>query len=560
MRLPLLRHYSLRTQLSFWFGGLTLLTLTGVGIYVGRVATGELARSSGEALYITANAAADLLGSHLREREQEIDLLRHSPLFTRGALDSTEVRAALDLRLRIHAAYAWLGVADSQGKVLQASDGLLLGADVAQRPWFLQARQQVFTGDVHEAVLLAKLLPGHDDEPLRFIDFAAPIHDDRGQLRGVLGAHAHWRWVTETVASVVQRHMSDRELEFLITDSAGNVLYPQALAGELQLPPAPAQAAHYAVERWPDGLDYLSTRVRLPRTTTAPLDWWIVLRQPAEQALAPVRALRQQLITLGLFASLLFAALARHFARNISAPIEQLADAARQIEQGGTPVLSPATERVREVRALHTAFESMTRTLLRHESELEAQVADRTRELEAANTALAQLATRDALTGAFNRRHLDSSLQAQFSVWRRHGRPFALIMVDADHFKQVNDRHGHPTGDAVLRQLAQLMQQQIRSSDTLARYGGEEFALLLPDSTFEDAANVAEKIRRSVAESHFGEAGKLTVSLGLSGICGEDEDTDTLVSRADEALYLAKQNGRNRVEARPPTAAPRCPP
>jgi diguanylate cyclase (GGDEF)-like protein len=182
---------------------------------------------------------------------------------------------------------------------------------------------------------------------------------------------------------------------------------------------------------------------------------------------------------------------------------------------------------------------------------LEAQVQQRTLQLQAANAALEHLATRDPLTGLHNRRSLDARLADALALGRRYGhvgRVHGLLLIDVDLFKSVNDQHGHAAGDAVLRQLAALLQASVRTTDVAARFGGEEFAVLLPELAGpQEAVRVAEKIRGAVQEAAFPAAGRLTVSIGVSLASPQDADVRQWVERADEALYEAKRGGRNAV-------------
>ncbi|MBF0743828.1 GGDEF domain-containing protein, partial [Shigella flexneri] len=129
--------------LTLWFGTLTLASVLGVGLYLGRVATQDLARFAGEILHTTARSATDLLASNLRERALEIDLLRKSPLLMQGDLDGDTLRDALDVRKDAHMEYAWIGVASPGGQVLQAAGGMLVGEKVDQRDWFREARTRL---------------------------------------------------------------------------------------------------------------------------------------------------------------------------------------------------------------------------------------------------------------------------------------------------------------------------------------------------------------------------------------------------------------------------------
>lgn len=164
---------------------------------------------------------------------------------------------------------------------------------------------------------------------------------------------------------------------------------------------------------------------------------------------------------------------------------------------------------------------------------------------------LAQRASTDFLTGLANRRSLTERLVLEWERLRRHvDRHCALLSVDIDHFKDINDTHGHPTGDAVLVGVAQVMLRQVRSSDLVCRQGGEEFAVVLPDANLERAALLAERIRTAIAAERFAAPkGPLavSVSVGVSAIAVTDNGAEVVLERADRALYEAKRLGRNRV-------------
>ena len=175
---------------------------------------------------------------------------------------------------------------------------------------------------------------------------------------------------------------------------------------------------------------------------------------------------------------------------------------------------------------------------------------------------IARQAARDSLTGMLNRGSLLTEFERELSRVRRGGKALSLAMFDLDHFKQLNDAHGHPAGDEVLRAVAASMRSSIRQQDILGRYGGEEFALVMPDSDAEAAMRVAERIRaavqtRGVQWQH--RRLSITISGGIASYAVHGESGEKLIAAADAALYEAKRNGRNRVllaTARTPDAGP----
>jgi two-component system cell cycle response regulator len=171
-------------------------------------------------------------------------------------------------------------------------------------------------------------------------------------------------------------------------------------------------------------------------------------------------------------------------------------------------------------------------------------------ELRTRNAELDRVSRIDMLTNIYNRRHLDEHLRSVISAARRHDRTIGVLIVDIDHFKNVNDEHGHLAGDAVLREVAVRLAQAMRTEDALGRWGGEEFLAVLTDTPPEGVRVMAERLRQVIAAAPFtlddGSQIRVTVSVGhASGT----EDAEVLVHRADDALYVAKAEGRNRVAA-----------
>ena len=194
-----------------------------------------------------------------------------------------------------------------------------------------------------------------------------------------------------------------------------------------------------------------------------------------------------------------------------------------------------------ELRVMHDALDRLNR-------ELEARVETRTQELQLANQRLEELASIDPLTAVSNRRHFLELARPEISRAKRQGLPLAVVMLDIDFFKSINDRFGHETGDKVLVALAATIRGALRGGDIFARLGGEEFVLMLPGQGFPEAGQLAERLRELVAQNEVPESGAhITISAGVAGLENDSDEIDDLLRRADEALYRAKSEGRNRV-------------
>ncbi len=165
---------------------------------------------------------------------------------------------------------------------------------------------------------------------------------------------------------------------------------------------------------------------------------------------------------------------------------------------------------------------------------------------ERLRTELEHLATHDSLTNALTRRHMNEACQEELARCRRYGRNMALLMMDMDHFKAINDTYGHQAGDRVLVNFVAKVNALLRGPDQLGRFGGEEFLVLLPDTALEEAIVVAERIRANCAEPSTEPS--CTVSIGITVNKTDTDTMDALLARADAAMYQAKTNGRNRVE------------
>ncbi|MBB3139411.1 GGDEF domain-containing protein [Halomonas organivorans] len=211
------------------------------------------------------------------------------------------------------------------------------------------------------------------------------------------------------------------------------------------------------------------------------------------------------------------------------------------LERAARSLMQRLASRVEELRSAKQALEETNR----HQ---EQRILERTLELEQTMQAMRQQAYSDSLTGLDNRRAFFEAAPRYLEHWHRYGERFALILVDVDDFKAINDRLGHDLGDRVLRALAELLKRSRRQGDLIARFGGEEFIGLIKVATRQEALEAAERLRGEVTELVVkGLPWTLTVSIGVTLVTSDDTAIDGLVTRADRALYCAKRSGRDRV-------------
>ncbi|WP_462389072.1 diguanylate cyclase [Acidovorax sp. Q11] len=553
--------HSLRMQIALVFGTLVIALAVLLSLGFGELLKHRIQRDAGDSLQAVTENAGKVLAAGLMQRSLEAEVLASAAMVWSAGLDSPEAQHMLARSQAMQPSNVWIGVADAQGVVRNATGGLLLGHSVAHRPWFQRGLQEVHVGDVHPAQLLESLLPPTaSGEPHRFVDFAAPIRIGPTTV-GVLGIHGSWEWSRQVLEGLTPATSAETALELFIFDRQGQmILAPRRHGTMLQasgqrLPEGirinnnrDGGRLQTAVVPWLDGKRYLTAATQLqPRNAASDLGWRIVARQPVELAFAEADRTVRMALAIGLTAALLASALAWLAARRLSEDLYALADAASAVEAGRPGSNIPAVHSNREVRQLSQALGRMTHRLLAAREAMEAKVRLRTLELEAANRALDLQARTDALTGLLNRRGFETQMAFALALARRSTRPLSLIAVDVDHFKRVNDTYGHEAGDEVLRRLARTLETRLRGSDVIARLGGEEFVALLPDTDLEGARAIAQTLVTAMAQQQDPVVGTITVSAGVASMRGADDSGAAILRRGDMALYEAKGQGRNRV-------------
>ncbi|RIL05567.1 MAG: hypothetical protein DCC71_09860 [Proteobacteria bacterium] len=369
------------------------------------------------------------------------------------------------------------------------------------------------------------------------------------------GGAVHALLHPDALRAQLVRERSQDEAPLHLVDAAGRVVASSA-APDFQTFPREllGRAAHDAA------LDFRTAQGRRGIGGHAPLGatgWGVVVAQPLEIAFAPVFSVVTRVFVIDLAIILVFSFLAYEITAKIVRPLESLSHGSRLISQGELEVEVPDTGTNDELGLLTRTFNDMARRLRLNRDEIEQQhrqLREQNDELQRANEVLEQLSITDGLTKLHNHRYFQEALTREIKRVSRTGDPLAILLVDIDDFKSLNDRHGHAHGDALLTRIARVLNESVRESDILARYGGEEFVVLATGTDLDGAVFVAEKVRTAVAESRFAAPGTLepmrvTVSIGVAEFAG---DRKRFFDAADRALYRAKGAGKNCVMAAEP--------
>jgi diguanylate cyclase (GGDEF)-like protein len=525
--------YTLRSTLTV-SAVLLALTITAVLSAVSEeIATDYLERRIGQQLANRSAELADKFDRVLYERYQDI-VFYGRDITELDLLDRpTAVRERLN---KLHAGregYAWIGFAGRKGNVIAATDGILEGHDVSQRPWFQQASTSVFVGDVHKALLLEKKLNSGGAEPLRFLDIATPVTNRAGEFMGVLGAHIEWRWVKNIRRENLQNKHSDA---LLIGANNMVLLGPTDLQDKSLSIESVKRGSRgengYIIERWPDGKTYLTGYSKSKGHLEYPgLGWAVLERQELNAAFSSVEVLRQRLIGWGVVTAAIFALIGWLLSARIARPIKTLTKAAESLQRGEKTEI-PVFRDYREANVLARSLRRLIAELTRRESEL------------------AHQATHNTLTQLPNRALVKAVIDQAIARLRDGAGQVSVLTLNLDRFKTVNETHGHETGDAIIQATAERLAGCIGADGTLGHLGDDKFVMLIEDheahlaQTSRLASRALEWLTKPyhVKEAEF----FLNASVGISVFPKDGEDADTLLSHSALALYQVQQSG-NRI-------------
>ena len=566
---------SMRQQSAVVTALLSVATVAAITIPTAGLVYERAIERTNEEMRDLAATMAQRLDREMFERYREVrNLASLRSLGSRWREDPTEARSTLNQLQNTLPNYAWIGFVTPEGTVRASTKGMLEGMSVAERPWFRAGLNGPAALDIHEAKLLAKVLePTPYDHPFRFVDVTAPVHDETGALAGVLGAHLSWSWAKDVRSQMLSAFEPALETDLQVTTADGSVIlggeFGSAGLTESQLDLTKEGPAIFVTEQ--DGSDHILAAVATRGVDGYPgLGWRVIARRPKDVALAGAYQITWTILGIGLLAAICSVTCAFIMASRVTRPISQLADCADQIGRTPATALFDRQRGSADVLQLSNALRSLMRRLDYAERDADeardhAERAAQAQSEEAARNqqivqSLQLLAETDPMTNLLNRRGFLRQAADVFAFFSRYKSEFAILVVDIDHFKKVNDTFGHAAGDEVIKAVAHSLLDVARQTDRVARFGGEEFVVLLREIDQSTLKAWAERARRTIEATTVVTDGKslnVTVSIGATIAASNDGDVEEIIRRADAALYKAKSRGRNRtsvVEARSRTA------
>lgn len=451
------------------------------------------------------------------------------------------VQTAIDNMQKAIPVFAWIGFTDPDGKVVAASQGVLIGSSIAQRPFYQQALEKMFIGDVHDTAMLDNLLPNATAEPMKFVDISLPVRDGQGRLKGVLATHLSWEWVREMNQSFLHA-LREEYIEVFVVSADKTVLFgPQGSMGlPLDLPlleDLNSRQDGWRVQTWPDGRKYLTgAKVCGGHLEYTGLGWTILVRQPTDVAYSRVLENQMHILVAGLLMTILAVAIAVSLARFVTSPLEGIAADARRLRDGELTQL-PVYRGVAEIEVLSMSLREMVVSL------------DHTR---GERDRMERLAMVDKLTNLANRAQFERYVSLIESEPLRRNESIGVLFMDLDGFKSVNDTLGHDAGDKVLQGVAERLRTALRGHDRAVRLGGDEFVLIVSleraNSRQEAEVLVARLIETINAPMDVnGQCVRVGCSIGVAFYPDHGDDLRKVIAMADANLYLAKNAGKNQA-------------
>jgi diguanylate cyclase (GGDEF)-like protein len=540
----LISRFSLRSRFITLIAALVFATTLLLGWVASRESAQQMEANIGDAASEASYQMLDKLDRSMDARIKEVKLLLGMQALTNDT-DTNVLREQLERLQENHNVVSWIGFTDPEGTVQAATGEILEGISIAQRPVFIEGQQQPWIGDVHEAVLLAQLLPNPSGEALKFVDIATPVHDRSGVFHGVLAVHLSWQWAEYVQHTMLSPTSQQLGADMLLLSADGTVLLgPKALLGQpldaLEHLPSPGDTTpQWAIETWPNGERYVTGYARSSGFEDfTGLGWIAISRKPVATAFAPIEQLQAAIMGMGMLLALLFAIIGWVIASRMAAPLTRLAKAADQMHNGENGDIIPLESGSPELKRLSTSMRNLVIRLLDQRSTI---------------TRLEDLANTDPLTGLPNRAFLNHYLLLAIPEAERNQQSMVVVFIDLDGFKQVNDKLGHHAGDLLLIEITQRLKSALRSGDVVARLGGDEFVMVL--KTKEEhlemlTHEISRRLLTAIAQPILLPENKrahVGCSLGAAWWPQHGLHINTVLQLADSALYVAKSKGKHQL-------------
>ncbi len=508
-----------------------MIVMSGIlSIVIGNRSIGDMKNEIGNSLTNTAYQMSERMDSFMWSRAGEI--------YTLSKLDALQdfneadsMRALLNELKSNFPVFAWVGVSDMNGVVIAATNGILEGADISKRPVFTEGIKGKFIGDVHEAVLLANLLPNPSGEPMKFVDVSLPITNQLGNTIGVLSAHLSWEWARDMEKSIMDPLYNQQNIEMFVISGKDNTILlgnRDSIGNIIQLEGtqmARDVGSHFNIETWDDGKEYLTGYALADGYLDYEgLDWTIVVRQPLNLAYNRVTKLQLYINVVGIICAIIFSYITFLITNKVAKPIINIANIADKIKLGNGAHF-PSQNGIKEIDDLSLSLQELLNSL---------QVSEMN-------------ANHDHLTGLLNRKGLEKQLKCIIESECLKGNLLSFLCLDLDGFKSVNDSYGHYIGDLLLIQVATRLENLVKEKGIVARQGGDEFVVILYNNG--DIGNnkqVAKAIIEKMNTPFELENYSLTVgcSIGIA-TCNGSDDIIASLQLADERLYTSKRKGKN---------------
>ena len=359
--------HSLVAQISYATAAVSIVLSIVLGFYAAEMSRQQIEREQGETFARRAQGIVDVLDRGMFERYREMQVVASLEDITNPAVSIDRKRNVLEKLQQTFNAYAWVGICDDKGIGSVGTGKYLEGKDLIKRPWCTKGREKPYVGDVHDALLLAKLLPNPTGEMFYLIDVAAPVVNSKGIFQGVLCGHIFWKWAEEALVT----NKADG-VEVLLLSKGGLVLAgPEKARSKLEeIAPATWKAISAGnkkdtlLDKWNNGKEYLVGYAHDAGYRDYPgIGWTAVVRQDSATAFAPARALQQRILWVGIGLGLLFTLIGALMARRIAQPISRIAAAADKVAAGDLQYEAPQFAGDGEVAHLSTAIHTMVNSL-----------------------------------------------------------------------------------------------------------------------------------------------------------------------------------------------------